>query len=273
MCSSFFCLNWEKISVKWNQIYRLDSSAHTLTHTHTYSRYIVSIPRKIFILISHIDFLLSVTITLNYYQYRYIDVFCSLLAPAALTKKRISKETPTVIVLSQLFAIIEYSSGELSLCHYFSALKSKENYFLLHFQIIERIWEKCEYYKRSWQYAIRSRTRKLSDKGYKSRRAWHFNPSRTIIEWRLVYTLTTQRHCIITVGDELPSFSPLCWCLGGRGFLAVIWTSVIIFVCVLCPLISFTADITFYVTCNQLHVDTGTALWLSVWQFCKTYIL
>ena len=66
------------------------------------------------------------TITLNYYQYRYIDVFCSLLAPAALTKKRISKETPTVIVLSQLFAIIEYSSGELSLCHYFSALKSKK---------------------------------------------------------------------------------------------------------------------------------------------------
>ena len=24
-------------------------------------------------------------------------------------------------------------------------------------------------------------------------------------------------------GDELPAFSPLCWCLGGRGAFAVIW--------------------------------------------------
>lgn len=25
------------------------------------------------------------------------------------------------------------------------------------------------------------------------------------------------------LGDELPAFSPLCWCLGGRGAFAVIW--------------------------------------------------
>jgi len=68
--------------------------------------------------------------------------------------------------------------------------------------------------------------------------------------------ISTLRDRSLIEGDELPAFSPLCWCLGGRGALAIIWTAVIFIVCVVCPLISFTADIAFYVTCNQLHVDT-----------------